>query len=155
VGFTQESASGGTSSRHRLPQKLQLSGSVVTSTQVSTQHRSGVVQGGEQAETMQAPLSQIWPVGQALPHPPQLVALIRVSTQPRPQHVRPVVHPGSHPPPVQTPSMHASSAGQAFVQLPQCNGSLFRSAHAVPQQMLPKAHVVPPHWHSPRAQFPS
>ena len=65
---TQPVAIGGVSVMgQRLPQKPQLSGSVVTSTQVSTQHRSGSAQGGVQAETMHVPLSQIWPLGQTWP----------------------------------------------------------------------------------------
>jgi hypothetical protein len=155
VGFTHESANSGSSSRQRVPQEPQLSVSESTFVHASPQHRSGATQAGVQAEMMHVPLSQIWPLGQALPHRPQLVRLVRVSTQPRPQHVRPVLHPGSHPPLAQTPSRHASAAGHAFSQLPQCSGSLSRSAQAAPQQTLPNVHDVPPHWHSPRAQVPS
>jgi hypothetical protein len=151
---TQPVAIGGSSLRQSLPQEPQLAASVVVSVQVSPQHRSGSVHGGEQAETMQAPASQIWPDSQELPQVPQLARSVRMSTQVTPQHIVPPVQPPGHASPAQTPAVHATPDGHSRSHEPQFMRSICRLAQAAPQHTSPRPQVLPPQEQKPERHWP-
>ena len=84
----------------------------------------------------QAPLLQIWPAGQALPHSPQLRALVCSVVHRPPQRVCVGGQLAEHLPPTQ-----GWPEGQVSPQAPQLSGWVSRSAHPLPQSVRPTAQV--------------
>ena len=79
-----------------------------------------------------APLLQIVPLGQILPHEPQLLESLDKFTHDRPQRV----WPGGQPP-VQIPLTHFVPVGHALSHLPQFAGSAATLVHLLPVPTFP------------------
>jgi hypothetical protein len=102
----------------RVPQALQLFGSLV----VSVQALPHIVKPDAQVKAHWLPLQTAVPwagLGQTLPHMPQLSAEVVTSTQARSQSMKPGVHAGAHP-----VLAHTWSAVHVLPHPPQLFGSL-------------------------------